>query len=295
MAVNQLIYIATSKVKEIRKGGSVTYEWNIPKTLTWSTFKSPVKASQTKVKYSKTAKDTPGARSTVKHEVPVGGETRLGTFFPRTEDRMINGVSRPCEVAYFVRGYTKYTKTTALKKAGKMAKLKYTIAHPYQYAKVYKSKPVVQKDYSIYENGMEFIFFGDEYYADDGTAVPTEGHLPHPTEYSLGYFDVRKNFDINSNNSDRDNSGTMVLKNVRANVVTINLVWEGLTAEQGAEIIDTLNPEKGTSGEYAYLLVQYRDPQTDEIKTGTFFAGDRTVEPYANGAISKLSVQLTEV
>lgn len=295
MAVNQLIYIATSKVKEIRKGGSVTFEWNIPKTLTWKTFNKPVKASQTKVKYSKTAKNTPGAKSTTRHAVPVGGETRLGTSFSHTENRMVNGVSRPCEVAYYVRGYTKYVKTAELKKSKKMAKLKYTIAHPYQYAKVYKSKPVVKKAYSTYEKGMEFIFFGDEYYADDGTAIRTEGHLPHPTEYSLGYFDVRKNFDINSNNSDRDNSGTMVLKNVRANVVTINLVWEGLTADQGAEIIDTLNPEKDKSGKYDYLLVQYRDPQTDEIKTGTFFAGDRTIEPYPNGSISKLSVQLTEV
>ncbi|MBQ0005088.1 MAG: hypothetical protein KBS68_04410 [Clostridiales bacterium] len=296
MAENQLFYIATSKVKEIRKGGSITYEWNVPKTFkNWKTFRSPVKASQTKVKYSKTAKDVPGARSTSRHVVPSGGETRLGTYFPHTEERMIAGVSRACEVAYYVRGYTKYVRTSSLTRQKKMAKNKYTVTKPYQYHKIYKDKPVVQKEYSIYENGLEFIFFGSEYYSDDGTAIPTEGHLPHPTGYKFGYFDVRKNFTVDSNNSDRDNSGSLVIKNVRANVATIELKWEGLTAEQAAEIIDTLNPEKDSKGEYTYLLVQYKDPQTNEIKTGTFFAGDRTITPYADGNIEEISVTLTEV
>ena len=41
--------------------------------------------------------------------------------------------------------------------------------------------------------------------------------------------------------------------------------------------------------------VQYRDLATGKAKTGTFFAGDRAVEKYANGLYKEISVTLTEV
>lgn len=290
MAEAQIYFIGTSKIKEIRKGGEVTFHWG--DYSSWRNFKSPVAASSRKVKYNKKTKNKAGGRKLGGN----GGVTKLGTSIPATAQRTISGVERTCDVRYWQRGYTTYTRTSKLKKQKKMLKKTYTSSKPYQYRLQYKDKAVVDKTYSKYVDGIEYIYFADHYYADDGTETATDGHLPHPTTCDFAYSDVRKNFESNANNSDsRDNSGSYILSNVRANVVTLTLAWTGLSKEEGKEILDTLNPSKNKDGKYEYLTVQYLDHATGKHKNGTFFADTRNVSKYPDGHFREISVILTEV
>lgn len=290
MAEIQIFFIGTSKVKEIRKGGNVKFEWGAYGS--WTNFKSPKKASSKNVKYNKTSKDKVGSQK----YGGLGGKTVLGSSIPSTAQRMISGVERTCEVRYYQRGYTKYTRTSKLKKKKKMLKTVYTSSKPYQYRVQYKDKAVVEKNYSEYIDGKEYVFFGSHYFNDKGDKVNTKGHLPHPVSYEMSYSDIRKNFNSDANNSEsRDNSGSYILSNVRANVVTLKMEWSGLTAEEGAELLDTLNPSKNSKGKYEYLTVQYLDYATGTVKNGTFFADAREANKLPNGYFEKIAVTLTEV
>lgn len=289
MAEIELFYIGTSKVKEIRAGGNVSYEWG--GLSGWINFSSPGVTKST-IKWKKTLKNGYDAEKNATGWAS-GGVTKYGTWIPATETRTIEGVERSCDVRYRMRKYFKYTRTSAQKKKGKCTKSVYTY---YCFQKQYKDKPVVETEYSAYINGVDYIFFGDHYYDDNGDSVVTTGHLPHPVDFQMTYSDVRKNFESNANNSDsRDNQGSFVLSNVRANLVTISLKWTGLSAEDGQELIDTLNPQKDTNGNFPYLTVQYRDMATGKAKNGTFYSGDRAVSKYANGIYKEISVTLTEV
>lgn len=296
MAEIELFYIGTSKVKEIRQGGEVSFDWRDKREKQddwseWIKFKTPTVTKKT-VKYDKNKKNgwDKVANATSWAD---GGVTEYGTEIPATEMRMIDGVERECEVQYRKRKYFKYTRTSAQKKNGKCTKSTYTY---YGYQKRYKDKPIVNKEYSLYVDGVEYIFFADRYYDDEGVEIVTSGHLPHPVSYQMTYSDVRKNFESNANNSDsRDNTGSYVLANVRANVVVLELSWTGLSEADGSDLLDTLNPQKDTSGDYPYLIVQYRDQASGKPKTGTFFAGDRVVTKYPNGMFKEISVTLTEV
>ena len=95
MAKPRLFFIGTSKIKEIRIGASVTYDWG--NFEPWTNFKSPVAASQTSVKYNKSTKDKVGSQKLG----GLGGVTKLGTYIPKTANRVIGGVSRDCEVRYW--------------------------------------------------------------------------------------------------------------------------------------------------------------------------------------------------
>lgn len=285
----QLFYIGTSKIKEIRAGGEVSFEWG--KKSKWIKFKKPDVTKKT-IKWKKTLKNGHDKTKNATDWAP-GGETKYNTNIPATEQREIDGVMRECDVRYRMRKYFKYTRTSTQKKNGKCTKATHTY---YTYQLQYKDKPVVEKEYSKYENGIEYIFFADHYYDDSGTEVLTEGHLPHPSEYQITYSDVRRNFESNANNSDsRDNTGSYVLSNVRANVVTLELKWTGLSEADGSDLIDTLNPQKDTEGNYPYLLVQFRDVATGKHKIGTFFSSDRVVTKYPNGMFKEIAVTLVEV
>ena len=194
MAKPRLFFIGTSKIKEIRIGASVTYDWG--NFEPWTNFKSPVAASQTSVKYNKSTKDKVGSQKLG----GLGGVTKLGTYIPKTANRVIGGVSRDCEVRYWQRGYTIYERTSALKKKKKMARKIYTADKPKQYRLQYKDKPITQKAYSAYVDGTEYIYFSDHYYID-GVEYKADGYLPHPTECKVKYSDVRKNFESSANNS----------------------------------------------------------------------------------------------
>lgn len=292
MAQSQILYIATSKKKEIRQGAAVT-KWEWGSYGKWTNFKSPKAASNTKVAYNAKTKNTP---NTANGKVGgTGGKTVLGTWIPATVTRTISGVERSCAVRYHQRGYIQYQRPAKLKKKKKMQKITYTNAKPLQYLLQYQDKPILEAAYSQYVDGKEYVYF-DTYYWDGATRKTTKGHLPHPTTCTMAYSDCRRNFESNTNNSDgRDNSGSYMLSNVRANIMTLTLEWTGLKESEGIDLLNTLNPEKNSKGNYPYLIVQYRDPQTGKYRNGTFFAEERSVEKYPNGYFKSIGVTLTEV
>lgn len=284
-AVEQLYFIGTSKKTEIRMDGQITYNWG--SYGKWTKFKSPVKSSAKNVAYNKKTKNKAGKSKYGN----TGGRTVLGTYIPATATKIIGGVSTTVAVRYYVRGYTIYTRTDKLKKKKKMLRTIYTQAKPYQYRLQYKDKVTYEKAYSEYVDGYQYIYFADHYYIGN-TSYKTTGHLPHPSDISFSYSDVRKNFESNANNSEsRDNKGKYVMKNVRSNIMTMQLTWTGLTSEQGKDLLAILNPDSGKN----YLLVQYRNPETDTHRNGTFFASERNITKYPNGMYKEITVTLTEV
>lgn len=287
----QLFYMGTSKILEIRKGGATTFTWG--SYGPWTKLKKPVASKTKSVKYSKSAKDKAGSASGFK----AGGVTLCDTNIPATAQRTIDGVERTCDVRYQVRGYTIYSRTAALKKKKKMKRSTYTTGKPYQYRLQYADKAIVDKEYSTYVDSEAIFFFADHYFDSAGSRVNTSSHLPHPCECSLTYSDVRRNFESSANNSDgRDNSGSYILSNVRANVVMLTLKWAGVTEEEGETILQVLNPSKNTKGQYNYITIQYLDPATGKPKNGTFFASnERSIVKYPNGVFKEISVSLMEV
>lgn len=284
----QLFYIGTSKVKEILAGGSVT-SWAWGSYGSWTNVASPTGKTTTKVTYNASTKNAAGSSA----YGGLGGVTFCGTAIPATATRVIEGIERTVNVRFYKRGYTFYTKTAALKKKKKMSRTKYTV---YQYRLQYEDKPIVEKEYSTYINGREYIYFADHYFDDEGTLVTTEGHMLHPAECSIVYSDVRKNINGEANNNEsRDNKGSYILSNVRANIPSLQFKWTGLSSEEGADLLDTLNPSKDTSGQYNYLTVQYLDSATNKPKNGTFYVSDRGAKKYADGTFKEITVTLTEV
>lgn len=292
MAQTQLYYVGTSAVLEIRSGGDVSFGWG--SYGDWTNFKTPPKAAEIKkVTYKKATKDAPGAEA----YAGMGGVTKFGTSIPATITKRIDGVDRTIRVRYYVRGYTKYTRTAALKEKKKMQRSKWNnTTAPLQYRLQYEDSMKIDRSYSSYSDGMNFVYFANEYQNDSNQMVPTASHLLHPIQCDVQYSDVRRNFESSTNNSDgRDNAGSYVLSNVRVNVVTIDLKWAGLSSEDGAILLAVLCPEKSNKGSYPYLTVQYLDPATNKIKNGTFFAAARKCTKYPSGAFKEISVSLTEV
>ena len=285
MAEIQLFYIGTSKIKEIRQGGSVTYVWG--KTSGWNTFAKPG-SSKKQIAYKSSYKNGDDSDKNATGW-RTGGVTIYGTSIPATATRIVDGVERVCSVRFRMKRSFRYTRTKKQKRKKKCTKTTLTYN---KYQLQYADKAVVEKSYSTYENGIDYIFFGDHYYDASGNRVETTGHLLHPIECPITYSDVRRNFNSEANNSDnRDNSGSYVLSNVRSNVVSISLKWAGLSAEDGRDLIDSLNPDK----DHPYLTVQYRDPATGKPKNGTFYTSERAVSKYANGIFKEITVTLTEV
>lgn len=302
MAKTQLYFIGASKAKEIRSGGEII-DWSWNNVGDWTSVKSPTKASAKKVKYSKNNKSKAWTSQSAWR---AGGVQIPGcsTTVPATESRTIDGVTRTVDVRYRVRGRTEYGK----KSGTKQNKITYdNNKHPYYYQKQYRDKPIVSDEYSTYSelDDKRYIYFAALYYDDtDETWKDSPTRLPHPQSYKLTFSDVNKNLDSSANNSsNRDNSGSYVYTNVRANIRTIELEWEGLSEDQGASLLNVLNATNSYEAETnngmqltnTYLLVEFWNPQTSAPEIGTFYPSDRAVEYYSQGAFSKISITLTEV
>lgn len=286
MAETQLYFIGVSKKTEIRMDGQITYNWG--SYGAWTKFKSPVAKSSKKVAYNKKTKNKAGASK----YVGLGdGAVHYGTRIPATASRTIGGVPTTVPVRYYVRGYTIYNRTNALKKKKKMLRTIYDKNKPYQYRLQYKDKYTYETAYSQYVDGTQYIYFADRYW-NNGVMYTTNGHLPHPSDIAYSYSDVRKNFESSANNSDsRDNKGKYVMSNVRTNILTMQLTWTGLTASEGKSLLAVLNPDSGKN----YLIAQYLNPETQRVTNGTFYASERNVTKYPNGLFKEITVTLTEV
>lgn len=93
-------------------------------------------------------------------------------------------------------------------------------------------------------------------------AVITVGGVdfPSPSDIKIGVQDINK--------ADRNTKGTMILERITTKR-KLDLSWKFMTA---ANLAIVLNAVSGT-----FFTVTYTDPVTNALRTGTFYAGDRTV------------------
>jgi hypothetical protein len=92
--------------------------------------------------------------------------------------------------------------------------------------------------------------------------------LPTPTEFQVGIMDISK--------AERNANGNMIIERI-ATKRKLFLTYSYLTSSELALILQKTAP--------AYYNVTYVDPQTNSVKTGSFYAGDRTagMVDYING------------
>jgi len=92
--------------------------------------------------------------------------------------------------------------------------------------------------------------------------------LPTPSEMSIGKMDITK--------AERNVNGLMIIEKV-ASKTKLEFNWSFLTADQVSSMLTIVSP--------VFFNVNYPDPQTNSIKTGSFYVGDRTMGmlDYFNG------------
>ncbi len=96
----------------------------------------------------------------------------------------------------------------------------------------------------------------------DGVDIPT------PSDYNVGIMDLSK--------AERNAAGTIVIDRI-ATKRKLECTWKYLSKEELSQLFRAVSS--------VFFEVQYIDPQTDAIQTGTFYAGDRRAAAldYKNG------------
>lgn len=84
--------------------------------------------------------------------------------------------------------------------------------------------------------------------------------IPSPTEFTVGIQDISK--------AERNARGTMIME-IIATKRRIDLTWNHLTRQEYQQLLTLVSP--------TFFLVEYPDPQTGNMRTGTFYVGDRTI------------------
>ena len=96
----------------------------------------------------------------------------------------------------------------------------------------------------------------------DGRAIPA------PTDYGVGIQDISK--------AERNARGDMIIERI-ATKRKLELVFEFLPKSEHQQLLKAVAP--------VFFQVEYPDPETGAQRTGTFYAGDRTIGglAYING------------
>lgn len=89
----------------------------------------------------------------------------------------------------------------------------------------------------------------------DGITIPT------PSTYQIGIMDLSK--------AERNAKGDIVIDRI-ATKRKIELTWRHLKKEELSTLLTRVSP--------VFFQVEYLDPQTDDVKTGTFYCGDRIAQ-----------------
>lgn len=84
--------------------------------------------------------------------------------------------------------------------------------------------------------------------------------LPTPSDYNVGIQDISK--------AERNARGTMIIERI-ATKRKLELAWKYLTKQQLQQVLNAVSP--------VFFNVEYLDPQTGSRRSGSFYAGDRTV------------------
>lgn len=85
--------------------------------------------------------------------------------------------------------------------------------------------------------------------------------IPNPSTYQIGIYDISK--------ASRVASGDIRIERV-ATKRKINLSWMYLPEKELSDLLNLVSP--------VFFTVEYTNPETDLIETGTFYCGDRTVD-----------------
>jgi hypothetical protein len=84
--------------------------------------------------------------------------------------------------------------------------------------------------------------------------------MPSPSDLSMGIQDISK--------AERNARGTIIIERI-ATKDKIELQWNYLTAAQLAILLNAVAP--------VFFTVTYTNPRSGDLRTATFYAGDRTM------------------
>lgn len=105
--------------------------------------------------------------------------------------------------------------------------------------------------------------------------------IPTPSELKVSIQDI--------SNAERNANGTMIIERI-ATKRKLELSWKYLSKEDLSAVFNAVAN--------VFFTVEYIDPQDNETKTGTFYAGDRKAGAldFKNGSIryKDISVNLIE-
>lgn len=84
--------------------------------------------------------------------------------------------------------------------------------------------------------------------------------MPSPSGIQFGIMDLSK--------AERNANGTMIIERI-ATKRKLDLEWKYLSQAELASLLNAVSP--------VLFSLTYTDPQTNALRTGTFYAGDRAV------------------
>ncbi len=104
--------------------------------------------------------------------------------------------------------------------------------------------------------------------------------IPTPSTYQIGIQDLSK--------AERNARGTMIVERI-ATKRKLELSWKYLDRGQLQQLLAAVSP--------VFFTVEYPDPQTNAVNTGTFYAGDRTTGAmdYQGGLVRWVDVKFNLV
>lgn len=84
--------------------------------------------------------------------------------------------------------------------------------------------------------------------------------IPSPTDLQIGIMDLSK--------AERNANGTMIIERI-ATKRKLELSYNYLSRTQLSQLLNAVSA--------VFFQVKYTDPQTNALRTGTFYCGDRNV------------------
>lgn len=270
----------------------------------WTTTANPTANKTTyKVKYSSKNTTTSGTPSSLSAQL-TQNVTINGTTIKYRNTRTVGDVTMtdvPCKY----RTKSKIVYGSKYKSGGTYYQNK-TVYKNYYVQRYYRDKPVYTDVLKTEVQDDQTTAFFDSYYYDMSTTPWTRvdrsnPFLPHPTTFNLSYEDLDANLSGVQDYNGRNTSGTYVKQNLRSNIRTIEMEWQGISQEDARQLVPVLSPshsayKKGLlkKGDQ-FVNIQFYDAYLGAYTTKVFFASARTFEVLPNGYYGKIAVTFTEV
>lgn len=83
--------------------------------------------------------------------------------------------------------------------------------------------------------------------------------IPTPSDYTVGIMDISK--------AERNATGEMIIERI-ATKRKLDLSWKYISQDDLSDLLNKITA--------VFFTVEYPDPQTGVLKTGTFYVGDRS-------------------